>query len=106
MNIRYSNKFYYQVGMRYSSFTRACQLKEKRPCKKLDSTNPIPEETGEAAAALAASYIVFKEKDPDCSKIHLKHAKHTYKYGGSCSYNKRCLHGGKTTMLYLNLSGH
>ena len=21
-------------------------------------------------------------------------------------YNKRCLHGGKTTMLYLNLSGH
>ena len=22
------------------------------------------------------------------------------------SINKRCLHGGKTTMLYLNLSGH
>ena len=27
-------------------------------------------------------------------------------FGRLLIYNKRCLHGGKTTMLYLNLSGH
>ncbi|XP_021363495.1 uncharacterized protein LOC110456829 isoform X1 [Mizuhopecten yessoensis] len=46
-----------------------------RPSYKVDATKPGSDVAGEYAAAMAASYLVFKDKDPDFAAKLLTHAK-------------------------------
>ena len=61
-------------------WTRAFQLNTARPCYKVSSANPGSDVAGEAAAALAASSIVFKEKNATYSSILLQHARELYAF--------------------------
>ena len=87
-----NDEYYAQVGngdIDHSVWGRASELTTSRPCYKVDSTHPGSDVAGEAAAALAASSIVFKEKDKAYSNILLQHAKGLYtfakKYQGKYS---------------------
>ena len=52
----------------------------KRPAFKIDKDHPGSDLAGEAAAALAAASILFKEDNPEYSKTLLEHAKQLFEF--------------------------
>jgi endoglucanase len=70
--------FYAQVGdprSDHSFWGPPEAMKMKRPAFKIDAENPGSEIAGEAAAALAAASILFREEDSAYSQNLLTHAK-------------------------------
>nr|XP_002731295.1 PREDICTED: uncharacterized protein LOC100368972 [Saccoglossus kowalevskii] len=63
----------------------------ERPAFKIDADNPGSDLAGNAAAALAASYLIFKDIDPAYAALSLSHARDLYDfaylYRGIYSYN-------------------
>ncbi len=55
-------------------------MQMERPAYKIDESCPGSDLAGETAAAMAASSIVFKEADPNYSKLLLRHAKELYNF--------------------------
>ena len=79
------NEFYGQVGngeIDHKTWGRDTDLKASdRPSYVLNETKPGSEVAGETAAALAASSIVFKSRDPAYSARLLKHATQLWTFG-------------------------
>ena len=78
--------FYYQVGdggQDHSWWGPAEVMSMNRPSYKVTKDSPGSAVTGEAAAALAAAAVVFKEADPQYSELCLKHAKSLYDFSES-----------------------
>ena len=78
--------FYYQVGdggADHSWWGPAEVMSMNRPSYKVTKDNPGSAVVGEAAAALAVTSIVFKDKDPEYSKLCLEHAKSLYDFADS-----------------------
>ena len=75
--------FYYQVGdggADHSWWGPAEVMSMNRPSYKVTKSSPGSAVTGEAAAALAAASVVFKDSDPEYSALCLKHAKSLYAF--------------------------
>ena len=77
--------YYYQVGDGGSDhgWWGPAELVEKqtnRPSYAVTASNPGSCVTGETAAALAVASIVFKDTDPDYSKLCLQHAESLYAF--------------------------
>lgn len=71
------NELYVQVGdgdKDHACWMRPEDLNMKRPSFKVDSSRPGSEVAAEAAAALAAASIVFRERDPAYHDILVYHA--------------------------------
>nr|AMH40371.1 glycoside hydrolase family 9 [Medauroidea extradentata] len=97
------NVFYAQVGSGYidhQTWGRPEDMTEIRPAYTINVTNPGSDLAAETAAALAASYLVFKDVNATYANILLEHAKtlynFAYKYRGKytdafddvrCCYN-------------------
>ncbi|WP_312101035.1 glycoside hydrolase family 9 protein [Lachnoclostridium sp.] len=78
-----ANVFYYQVGngnTDHSWWGPAEVMQMARPSYKVDLNNPGSTVVGEAAAALAATALVYKTKDPTYSATCLRHAKELYNF--------------------------
>ncbi len=78
--------FYYQVGdgnADHSWWGPAEVMSMNRPSYKVTKDNPGSCVVGEAAAELAIASIVFKDSDPDYSKLCLEHAKSLYAFADS-----------------------
>ena len=78
--------FYYQVGdgnADHSWWGPAEVMSMNRPSYKVTKDNPGSCVVGEAAAELAIASIVFKDSDPDYSKLCLDHAKSLYAFADS-----------------------
>ncbi len=77
------NVFYYQVGngnTDHSWWGPAEVMQMARPSYKVDLNNPGSSVVGEAAAALAATALVYKTKDPTYAATCLRHAKELYNF--------------------------
>ncbi|XP_042211150.1 endoglucanase E-4-like [Homarus americanus] len=77
-------EFYGQVGdghIDHKFWGRPEEMTMERPSFKIDYDHPGTELVGEAAAALAAASIVFKEDDPAYSEEVLAAAKELYNFG-------------------------
>lgn len=77
------NVFYYQVGdggSDHSWWGPAEVLPVDRPSFKVTKDNPGSTVTAEAAAALAATSVVFKDSDKDYSKKCLEHAEGLFNF--------------------------
>jgi endoglucanase len=79
------NEFYGQVGdggLDHSFWGPAESLESqmKRPSFKIDASHPGSDLAGEAAAALAATSLVFKTTDPAFSATCLTHAQQLYSF--------------------------
>lgn len=77
------NEFYYQVGAGgtdHSWWGPAEVMQMARPSYKVTMSSPGSTVVGEAAAALAAASIVFKNSDPSYSATLLLHAKGLYSF--------------------------
>ena len=78
--------FYYQVGdgnADHSWWGPAEVMSMNRPSYKVTKDNPGSCVVGEAAAELAIASIVFKDSDPEYSKLCLDHAKSLYAFADS-----------------------
>ena len=78
--------FYYQVGdggIDHSWWGPAEVMSMDRPSYKVTKDSPGSAVTGEAAAALAATAIVFKDVDKEYSALCLAHAKSLYAFSES-----------------------
>lgn len=78
--------FYYQVGDGNAdhSWWGPCEVMTmNRPSYCVTKNDPGSAVTGEAAAALAVASVVFKDSDPDYSKLCLEHAKSLYDFSDS-----------------------
>ena len=78
--------FYYQVGDGNAdhSWWGPCEVMTmNRPSYKVTKDNPGSAVVGEAAAALAVTSMVFKDKDKDYSNLCLEHAKSLYSFADS-----------------------
>lgn len=76
-------EFYGQVGdftLDHKFWGRAEDLNMSRPAFKIDAQHPGSDLAGEAAAALAAISMVYKEVDTQYSSLCLTHAKKLYKF--------------------------
>lgn len=77
------NVFYYQVGsgsLDHSWWGPAEVMQMDRPSYKLDSNHPGSAVSGEAAAALAAASIVFRDSDPGYARTCLSHAEDLFQF--------------------------
>ncbi|KAH0954891.1 hypothetical protein HN011_010820 [Eciton burchellii] len=77
------NVFYGQVGdfsIDHTFWGRPEELNTPRPAYKIDAEHPGSDLAGEAAAALAASSIVFRNVDSEYSAKCLQHAKDLYRF--------------------------
>ena len=77
------NVYYYQVGdgnADHSWWGPAEVMQMNRPAYKVDKNSPGSTVTGEAAAALAACAVVFKDIDKAYSEKCLSHAKSLYNF--------------------------
>ena len=77
------NVYYYQVGdggLDHSWWGPAEVMQMNRPSYKIDSSHPGSTVSGEAAAALAAASIVFKDSDPQYSALCLQNAKELFNF--------------------------
>lgn len=72
-----TNELYVQVGngKSHSVWDRPESITTKQPAYKVDDTKPGSDVAGEYAAAMAAGYLAFKEKDPTFAAKLLEHAK-------------------------------
>jgi endoglucanase len=80
-----ANEFYGQIGDGGSDHSfwgpaESVEAMTKRPCAKIDAVHPGSDLAGEAAAALAAASMVFKETDVAYSATCLTHAKQLYAF--------------------------
>lgn len=78
-----ANVFYYQVGngnTDHSWWGPAEVMQMARPSYKVDLNNPGSTVVGEAAAALAATALIYKTKDPTYSATCLRHAKELFNF--------------------------
>nr|AMH40359.1 glycoside hydrolase family 9 [Aretaon asperrimus] len=79
------NVFYAQVGSGWidhiNYWGRPEDMTEPRPAYMINVTNPGSDLAGETAAALAASYLVFKDVNSTYADILLTHAKQLYSFG-------------------------
>lgn len=76
-------EYYYQVGDGHSDHAwwgSAEVMQMNRPSYKVTKDDPGSTVTGEAAASLAASAVVFKDIDGEYSEECLTHAKQLYKF--------------------------
>ena len=76
-------EYYYQVGdgnLDHAWWGPAETMMMERPSYKVDSAHPGSTVTGEAAAALAAASVVFKESNPEYAKECLQHSKELYDF--------------------------
>lgn len=86
-----ANVFYYQVGdgnLDHSWWGAAEVMQMKRPSYKVDLANPGSSVVGEAAAALAATGLVFKDKDPAYAATCIQHAKELYAFAETTKSDK------------------
>lgn len=79
------NEFYGQVGTgdadhKFWGPAESVEAQMERPAAKIDADHPGSELAGEAAAALAATAIVFKETDAAFAATCLSHAKELYTF--------------------------
>lgn len=77
------NEYYYQVGdggLDHSWWGPAEVMQMSRPSYKLDLSKPGSAVSGEAAAALAAASIIFKDTNPTYSALCLRHAKELFNF--------------------------
>nr|AMH40365.1 glycoside hydrolase family 9 [Extatosoma tiaratum] len=77
------NVFYAQVGSGYIDhqyWVRPEDLTMERPAYMVNVTNPGSDLAAETAAALAASYLVFKDVNATYANILLTHAKQLYNF--------------------------
>jgi len=77
------NEFVGQVGDGYADHAywgRPEDMTMARPAMKIDAANPGSELAGETAAALAAGYMVFKERDAAFASQLLDHARRLYTF--------------------------
>lgn len=77
------NEFYYQVGDGHADHAwwgPAEVMQMSRPSYKVTEQNPGSTVVGEAAASLAAAYLVFKDSDADYAEKCLEHAKQLYAF--------------------------
>lgn len=95
-NIRWANEYfikchpsdevyYYQVGSGSADHAwwgpaEVCDLATNRPSYKVTKDNPGSAVCAETAAALASSYVVFKDEDATFATECLNHAKSLYKF--------------------------
>lgn len=80
------NVFYYQVGngnTDHSWWGPAEVMQMDRPSYKVDLSNPGSSVVGEAAAALAATALIYQSKDPTYAATCLRHAKELYSFAES-----------------------
>nr|XP_022336153.1 uncharacterized protein LOC111132618 [Crassostrea virginica] len=72
-----TNELYVQVGngKSHSVWDRPESITTKQPAYKVDDTKPGSDVAGEYAAAMAAGYLAFKERDPTFAAKLLEHAK-------------------------------
>ncbi len=80
------NVYYYQVGdssLDHSWWGPAEVMQMARPSYRLDTSNPGSAAVGEAAAALAATSVIFKDTNPSYSATCLKHAKELLAFADS-----------------------
>lgn len=85
------NVFYYQVGdgnLDHSWWGPAEVMQMKRPSYKVDLTNPGSSVVGEAAAALAVTGLIFKDRDPAYAATCIKHAKELYAFAETTKSDK------------------
>nr|XP_011421782.2 endoglucanase E-4 [Crassostrea gigas] len=71
------NELYVQVGtgQSHSLWDRPESITTKQQAYKVDDTHPGSDVAGEYAAAMAAGYLAFKDKDPAFATKLLEHAK-------------------------------
>ncbi|XP_033764174.1 endoglucanase G-like [Pecten maximus] len=77
------NELYIQVGdggQDHGFWGRPEDMKMVRPAFKVDATKPGSDVAGEYAAAMAAGYLVFKDKDPTFAAQLLSNAEEIYKF--------------------------
>lgn len=78
-----ANVFYYQVGdggADHSWWGPAEVMQMNRPSYKVDMQKPGSTVVGEAAAALAATGLIFKDKDPAYAATCISHAKELFAF--------------------------
>lgn len=83
------NEFWGQVGngtLDHSFWgpAESVEAQMARPSAKIDATKPGTDLAGEAAAALAAASIIFKETDAAYSSQCLTHAQQLYSFADAC----------------------
>ncbi|WP_309398679.1 glycoside hydrolase family 9 protein [Cerasicoccus maritimus] len=81
-----ANEFYAQVGdghVDHSYWGPPETMTMDRPAWKVDAENPGSDVAGEAAAALAAAAIIFKDSDPTYASELISHAKELYAFADS-----------------------
>ncbi|XP_069120274.1 endoglucanase E-4-like [Argopecten irradians] len=77
------NEIYVQIGdgdLDHHFWGRAEDMNMARPSYKITADNPGSDVAAEYAAAMAAGYIAFKEKDPAFAAELLRHAKEVYAF--------------------------
>ncbi|MCH5324244.1 MAG: glycoside hydrolase family 9 protein [Eubacterium sp.] len=77
------NEFYYQVGdgsLDHAWWGAPEVMQMNRPSYKVTESAPGSTVVAEAAAALAATAVVFKDSDPDYAKTCLTHAQQLYTF--------------------------
>ncbi|OWF45592.1 uncharacterized protein LOC110456820 [Mizuhopecten yessoensis] len=77
------NELYVQVGdvdLDHHFWGRPEDMKMARPAYKITAEKPGSDVAGEFAAAMAASYIAFKDKDPQFAADLLRHAREIYAF--------------------------
>jgi len=75
--------FYGQVGrgdLDHAFWGPPEAMQMQRPAFRIDAQHPGSELAGEAAAALAASSILFRESDPDYADLCLRHARELFAF--------------------------
>ncbi|XP_061198130.1 endoglucanase E-4-like isoform X2 [Saccostrea echinata] len=72
-----TNELYVQVGegKSHSTWDRPESITTRQPVFKVDENKPGSDVAGEYAAAMAAGYLAFKDKDPTFAAKLLQHAK-------------------------------
>ncbi|XP_048731235.2 endoglucanase E-4-like [Ostrea edulis] len=72
-----TNELYVQVGdgKSHSIWDRPESMTTRQPAFKVDASKPGSDVAGEYAAAMAAGYLAFKDKDPVFAAKLLEHAK-------------------------------
>jgi len=86
-----ANVFYYQVGdgnLDHSWWGPAEVMQMKRPSFKVDLANPGSTVVAEAAAALASTGLIFKDRDPAYAATCIQHAKELYAFAENTKSDK------------------
>ncbi|KAG6704884.1 hypothetical protein I3843_07G149500 [Carya illinoinensis] len=77
------NVLYIQVGdpeADHNCWDRPEVMTEERPLTQVNTSSPGTEVAAETAAAMASASLVFKERDPNYSRILLEHSKQLFNF--------------------------